>query len=359
MILRNDSVRLLITGGAGFIGSNLVKYAVKRGFSVLNYDKLTYAGSLSSLISVQGEKNYTFVRGDIRDGGKLDEVFRSFSPDIVLHLAAESHVDRSIDGPSDFIETNVTGTFTLLEAARKYHASLVPEDASHFRFVHVSTDEVFGSLGHEGRFDENTPYSPRSPYSASKAASDHLARAWFHTYGLPTIITNCSNNYGPCQFPEKLIPHVILSALAKKALPVYGDGGNVRDWLFVGDHCRALMEIAGRGAVGETFAIGGDSERTNLEVVRAICGILDDISPRTDGGRYEELITFVRDRPGHDRRYAMDASKLKSSLGWKPSRTFEEGLRETVKWYIDNREWTDGILSGNYRLSRIGLGEKD
>ena len=357
--MRNNSARLLITGGAGFIGSNLVKYAVKRGRAVLNYDKLTYSGSLSSLVSVRGEKNYAFVRGDIRDGAKLDEVFRSFAPDTVLHLAAESHVDRSIDGPSDFIETNVSGTFTLLEAARKYHASLPPKDASDFRFLHVSTDEVFGSLGPEGRFDENTPYSPRSPYSATKAASDHLARAWFHTYGLPVLVTNCSNNYGPCQFPEKLIPHVILLALAEKPLPVYGDGGNIRDWLFVGDHCGALMEIAERGDIGETFAIGGDSERTNLEVVRAICGILDDISPRSGGGRYGELITFVRDRPGHDRRYAMDASKLKSSLGWKPSRTFEEGLRETVKWYIDNREWTDGILSGNYRLARIGLGGKD
>ncbi|MDR3165749.1 MAG: dTDP-glucose 4,6-dehydratase [Synergistaceae bacterium] len=354
--MRNNYARFLITGGAGFIGSNLVKYTVNRGFTVLNYDKLTYAGSLVSLESLLGEKNYAFIRGDICDREKLDEVFRSFAPDVVLHLAAESHVDRSIDGPSDFIETNVFGTFTLLEAARKYHASLLPEDASNFRFLHVSTDEVFGSLGLEGCFDENTPYSPRSPYSASKAASDHLARAWFHTYGLPTIVTNCSNNYGPCQFPEKLIPHVILSAFAKKALPVYGDGGNVRDWIFVEDHCRALMEIAERGEVGETFLIGGDSERTNLEVVRAICGILDNISPRGDGGRYDELITFVKDRPGHDRRYAMDASKLKSSLGWKPSRTFEEGLRETVKWYIDNHKWTDGILSGNYRLSRIGLG---
>ncbi|MDR0654655.1 MAG: dTDP-glucose 4,6-dehydratase [Synergistaceae bacterium] len=358
-MLRNNSARLLITGGAGFIGSNLVTYAVKRGYAVLNYDKLTYAGNLSSLVSVQDEKNYAFVRGDIRDGAKLDEVFRSFVPDAVMHLAAESHVDRSIDGPSDFIETNVSGTFTLLEAARKYHSSMPPEDASNFRFLHVSTDEVFGSLGPEGYFDENTPYSPRSPYSASKAASDHLVRAWFHTYGLPVLITNCSNNYGPFQFPEKLIPHVILSALAKKALPVYGDGGNVRDWLFVGDHCRALVEIVERGEVGETFAIGGGSERTNLEVVNAICAILDDISPRDDGGRYGELVTFVKDRPGHDRRYAMDASKLKSSLGWEPSRTFEEGLRETVKWYIDNREWTDGILSGNYRLSRIGLGGYD
>jgi dTDP-glucose 4,6-dehydratase len=357
--LRNDSARLLITGGAGFIGSNLVKYAVKRGFNVLNYDKLTYAGSLSSLASLEGNKNYAFVRGDIRDGAKLDEAFRSFAPDTVLHLAAESHVDRSIDAPSDFIGTNVLGTFTLLQAARKYHASLASEDAPHFRFLHVSTDEVFGSLGHEGRFDENTPYSPRSPYSASKAASDHLALAWFHTYGLPVLVTNCSNNYGPYQFPEKLIPHVILSALAKKSLPVYGDGGNIRDWLFVEDHCRALMEIAARGEAGETYAIGGDSERTNLEVVGAICAILDDISPRDDGDGYDELIAFVKDRPGHDRRYAMDASKLKSSLGWKPSRTFEDGLRETVKWYIDNREWTDDILNGNYRLSRIGLGEKD
>jgi dTDP-glucose 4,6-dehydratase len=355
--LKNGGTKLLVTGGAGFIGSNLIKYAAENGYGVINLDKLTYAGNLSSLQSMRGSADYTFVRGDICDGALLDRVFGTLRPDAVLHLAAESHVDRSIDGPAEFINTNIVGTFTLLEASRRYFETLEPERASRFRFLHVSTDEVFGSLGDEGSFNEKTPYSPRSPYSASKAASDHLARAWRHTYGLPALVTNCSNNYGPYQFPEKLIPHVILSALAEKPLPVYGDGSNVRDWLYVRDHCRAIIGVLERGTVGDTYVIGGDSERSNLQVVQNICGILDEIAPRPGGKFYSELITFVKDRPGHDRRYAMDAGKLKGELGWAPAHTFEEGLRSTVEWYIDNKDWTDNILSGDYRLSRVGLGD--
>jgi dTDP-glucose 4,6-dehydratase len=355
--LKNCRAKLLVTGGAGFIGSNLIKYAAENGYGVINLDKLTYAGSLSSLQSLSGCENYTFVKGDICDGALLKSVFDTLKPDAVLHLAAESHVDRSIDGPADFINTNIVGTFTLLEASRRYFETLEPPRASCFRFLHVSTDEVFGSLGGEGRFSEKTPYSPRSPYSASKASSDHLASAWFHTYGLPVLITNCSNNYGPYQFPEKLIPHVILSALAEKPLPVYGDGGNVRDWIYVLDHCRAIIDVLERGSAGETYVIGGDSERSNLQVVQNICGILGEMAPRPGGEDYRELITFVKDRPGHDRRYAMDAGKLKTELGWAPVYTFEEGLRATVKWYIDNKDWTNGILSGGYQLSRIGLGD--
>jgi dTDP-glucose 4,6-dehydratase len=353
--LQNHRAKLLITGGAGFIGCNLVKYALGRGYAVVNFDALTYAGNLSSLESVASDEGYSFIHGDIRDKEAVGRAFAEHRPDAVLHLAAESHVDRSIDGPSDFIETNVVGTFTLLDAARKYYEGLGAEAARCFRFLHVSTDEVFGSLGDEGMFSESTAYSPRSPYSASKAASDHLVRAWSHTYGLPVLVTNCSNNYGPYQFPEKLIPHIILSALAERPLPVYGDGGNVRDWLYVRDHCRALLDALERGEPGETYAIGGDSERSNIEVVRRVCEILDELSPRAGGAEYAGLITFVRDRPGHDRRYAMDASKLKARLGWKPERNFEDGLRETVIWYMENKKWTDGILSGDYRLSRIGL----
>jgi dTDP-glucose 4,6-dehydratase len=355
--LKACQTKLLITGGAGFIGSNLVKYSLERGYGVVNLDKLTYAGNLSSLESLPNEQNYVFARGDICDRGFADEIFARHRPDAVLHLAAESHVDRSIDGPSDFVNTNIVGTFTLLEAAKSYYESLSADAASRFRFLHVSTDEVFGSLGDEGRFSETTPYSPRSPYSASKASSDHLVRAWYHTYGLPILLTNCSNNYGPYQFPEKLVPHVILSALAEKPLPVYGDGGNVRDWLYVGDHCRAIIDVLERGVVGETYVIGGNSERSNLQVVRNICAILDDLSPRPDGGPHADLITFVKDRPGHDRRYAMDASKLKSRLGWAPEHSFEDGMRETVKWYMNNSQWTGAIMSGDYRFSRIGLGK--
>jgi dTDP-glucose 4,6-dehydratase len=356
--LAHERAKILVTGGAGFIGSNLVRHSLGLGYGVVNLDKLTYAGNLSSLASLPNEENYEFIRGDIRDRNLVSDIFARHKPDAVLHLAAESHVDRSIDGPSDFIDTNVVGTFALLEAARSYYESLDADEASRFRFLHVSTDEVFGSLGEDGRFSESTPYSPRSPYSASKAASDHLVRAWRHTYGLPTLVTNCSNNYGPYQFPEKLIPHVIMSALAGRALPVYGDGGNVRDWLHVGDHCRAIISVLERGKPGETYAIGGDSERANIQVVRQICEILDELSPRPSGP-HSALITFVKDRPGHDRRYAMDASKIRAELGWKPEYTFEDGLRDTVKWYMDNRRWSDGVLSGDYRMSRIGLGTAD
>jgi dTDP-glucose 4,6-dehydratase len=355
--LKNSGTKLLVTGGAGFIGSNLIRYAAEKGYGVINLDKLTYAGHLSSLQSLPDGADYTFVKGDVCDGALLKSVFEETRPDAVLHLAAESHVDRSIDGPADFINTNILGTFTLLEAARWYFETLEAARARRFRFLHVSTDEVFGSLGGEGRFDEHTPYSPRSPYSASKAGSDHLARAWSHTYGLPVLVTNCSNNYGPYQFPEKLIPHVILSALAEKPIPVYGDGGNVRDWLHVRDHCRALVSVLERGSAGETYAIGGDSERSNLQVVQNICAILGEMTPRRGGKSYDDLVVFVKDRPGHDRRYAMDAGKLKAELGWTPLHTFEEGLRATVKWYLENKDWTNGILNGDYRLSRIGLGD--
>jgi dTDP-glucose 4,6-dehydratase len=346
-------VKLLITGGAGFIGSNLVKHALSAGHRVINIDKLTYAGNLSSLAPVSQNPDYAFVRGDICDSGLLDAVFREHRPDAALNLAAESHVDRSIDGPADFITTNVFGTFALLEASRRYYDEL--EEKAAFRFLHVSTDEVFGSLGTEGFFDESTPYSPRSPYSASKAGSDHLVRAWFHTYGLPVLVTNCSNNYGPYQFPEKLIPHMILTALKGGSLPVYGDGGNVRDWLFVEDHCRALIDVLEKGRIGETYAIGGGCERTNLQIVHKLCGLLDELRPRP-GGAYRELITFVKDRPGHDRRYAIDSKKIRTELGWKPMRDFETGIRKTVEWYLANGEWTGGILSGQYRLARIGEG---
>lgn len=349
---------LLITGGAGFIGSNLVRYAIGRGHRVLVFDKLTYAGNLSSLDSVRDSEAFAFVRGDICDRERLDSAFREYRPDAVLNLAAESHVDRSIDGPGEFIKTNLVGTFTLLEAARSYYESLSGDRRSAFRFLHVSTDEVFGSLGAEGRFNENTPYSPHSPYSASKAGSDHLARAWYHTYGLPVLVTNCSNNYGPYQFPEKLIPHMIISALNEKPLPVYGDGSNVRDWLYAGDHCEALLAVLERGGPGETYAIGGGAELTNIQIVQTICDILDEARPRASGS-YRDLITFVKDRPGHDFRYAIDSGKIRSELGWKPSRAFDGGIRETVCWYLDNEEWTGRILSGEYRLARIGTGNAD
>ncbi len=346
---------LLITGGCGFIGSNLVRMALADGYRVVNIDALTYAGNRSSLADLEGHPRYTFIKGDIKNAPLLRDALEGHSPDSVMHLAAESHVDRSISAPEDFILTNVLGTFRLLEASRRYFLSLNDEGGSAFRFLHVSTDEVFGSLGPEGRFDEETPYDPRSPYSASKASSDHLVRAYFHTYGLPAVITNCSNNYGPRQFPEKLIPHMILTALAGKSLPLYGDGGNVRDWLHVDDHCRALLTALERGVPGETYVIGGDSERTNLAIVEEICAILDRKRPRPDGKPYREQITFVEDRPGHDRRYAIDAAKIGRELGWKPVETFEHGLDSTVQWYLDNKAWTDSILSGDYRLERLGL----
>ena len=351
-------MKLLITGGCGFIGSNLVRLALASGYDVVNLDALTYAGNPASLSDAAENARYTFVRGDIRDADLLRETLEQHAPDAILHLAAESHVDRSIDAPEDFILTNVVGTFRLLEAARRHHHALPNDRKESFRFLHISTDEVFGSLGPDGAFDEETPYDPRSPYSASKASSDHLVRAYHHTYGLPAIVTNCSNNYGPRQFPEKLIPHMILSALAGKPLPVYGDGANIRDWLHVDDHCRALLAVLEKGAPGETYAIGGRSERTNIAIVETLCAILDRARPRADGKQYREQIAFVADRPGHDKRYAIDAGKIERELGWKPQETFEEGLKKTVEWYLDNEEWTASILSGAYRLERLGL-EKD
>lgn len=350
-------MKLLITGGAGFIGSNLVKLALSQEYEVVTLDKLTYAGNLASLASVMDDPSHRFVQGDICDGALLGRVLAGHRVSAVLNLAAESHVDRSIDGPKDFIETNLVGTFTLLEAARRYRATLSEGDAATFRFLHVSTDEVFGALGPTGVFDEDTPYDPRSPYSASKAGSDHLVRAWGHTYGLPVLITNCSNNYGPCQFPEKLIPHMIITALAERPLPIYGDGGNIRDWLYVGDHCEAILAVLRRAKPGDTYVIGGRSERTNLQIVHKICDLLDELRPRANGESYRALISFVKDRPGHDFRYAIDPSKLKADLGWEPLCPFEQGMRDTVNWYLENEDWIQGILSGAYRLARIGTGD--
>jgi dTDP-glucose 4,6-dehydratase len=347
---------ILVTGGAGFIGSALVRKLVgQRGARVVTVDSLTYAGNLDSLAPVAGSPLHAFEQVDVCDGAALRRVFERHRPHAVIHLAAESHVDRSIDGPGDFVRTNVVGTFTLLEEARRHWTSLEGEARERFRFVHVSTDEVFGSLGAEGRFDEETPYRPSSPYSASKAGSDHLVRAWHHTYGLPTLTTNCSNNYGPYQFPEKLIPHMVLNALGGKPLPVYGRGENVRDWLFVEDHAEALAQVLERGRPGETYAVGGDSERRNIDVVRAICAALDELRPDA-AGPHERLVRFVTDRPGHDQRYAIDSSKIRRELGWRPTESFETGLRRTVEWYLDYPGWTRRILSGEYRLERIGTG---
>ena len=347
---------LLITGGCGFIGSNLVRLALSSGYRVVNLDALTYAGNLASLAGVQQHPDYTFVHGNIRDGALLKHIFEEHAPDAVLHLAAESHVDRSIDGPEAFIQTNITGTFRLLEAARAHWKNLPEAEKESFRFLHVSTDEVFGSLGAVGCFTEETAYDPRSPYSASKAASDHLVRAYGHTYGLPILVTNCSNNYGPYQFPEKLIPLVINNALRGKSLPVYGDGGNIRDWLFVEDHCRALLTVLEKGKSGETYAIGGNSERTNLQIVRTLCSLLDELHPKDSRRSYADQITFVTDRPGHDRRYAIDASKIRRELGWSPNHTFDDGMRSTVQWYLNNQEWVEDVLSGKYRMERLGTG---
>lgn len=331
--------RVLITGGAGFIGSAAVRMLVSAGVEVLNVDKLTYAGNLSSVASVSDRPNYHFLQADICDAAVMAEAFSQFKPDGVLHLAAESHVDRSIDGPGLFLQTNVIGTYTLLEAARAYWNTLEKAAKEAFRFLLISTDEVYGSLGPEGLFSEQSNYDPRSPYSASKASADHLASAWFHTYGLPTLKTNCSNNYGPYHFPEKLIPLVTLNALAGRPLPIYGKGDNVRDWLFVEDHVRALWLVLNAGRPGETYNVGGHNERTNLQVVQNICSILDELRPRKDGKSYAEQITFVQDRPGHDARYAIDPSKLMTELGWRPQETFDTGLRRTVQWYLDNEAW--------------------
>ncbi len=344
-------MKILITGGAGFIGSAVVRLAIARGHSVVNVDALTYAACLENVARVADHPNYVFEQVDIRDRAALDAVFAKHSPDTVMHLAAESHVDRSIDGPADFVETNINGTFNMLEAARHYWQA---QGRPHgFRFHHISTDEVFGSLGPTGLFTEDTPYDPRSPYSASKASSDHLVRAWHETYGLPVVLTNCSNNYGPYHFPEKLIPVVILNALAGKPLPIYGDGGNIRDWLFVEDHADALLLVLEQGALGRSYNIGGENERTNLELVKTLCEILDRLRPR-DNGSYADLITFVTDRPGHDARYAIDPSRIRDELGWRPSVTVEEGLEKTVQWYLDNENWWQPLLNRSGVGKRLG-----
>ncbi len=344
----------LVTGGAGFIGGNFVLDAVRRGIRVVNLDALTYAGNLDTLSALEGHPGHVFVQGDIGDADVVARLLAEHRPDAVINFAAESHVDRSIDGPAAFVQTNVVGTLGLLERTRDYWRSLEGEARDAFRFLHVSTDEVYGTLGETGKFTETTPYAPNSPYSASKAASDHLVRAFHHTYGLPVLTTNCSNNYGPYQFPEKLIPLIVARALAGEALPVYGDGRNVRDWLYVGDHCSAIARVLEAGRVGETYNVGGDAERENIEVVRAICRLLDARRPLADGRARESLITFVADRPGHDRRYAIDASKLKGELGWAPTVTFEQGIERTVDWYLDNQAWVNRVLDGSYRLERIG-----
>ena len=345
-------MKLLVTGGAGFIGSAVVRLAIARGHAVVNLDALTYAACLDNVAGVADAPGYTFVQGDIRDSALLDTVFRDHAPDAVMHLAAESHVDRSIDGPGAFIDTNVMGTYTLLEAARGYWEGRGKPDT--FRFHHISTDEVFGSLGDTGMFTETTPYDPRSPYSASKAASDHLVRAWHHTYGLPVVLTNCSNNYGPYHFPEKLIPVIILNALAGKPLPIYGDGSNVRDWLYVEDHADALLCVLDKGALGQSYNIGGENERSNLELVQTLCAILDAKRPLNDGS-YADLITFVTDRPGHDARYAIDPTRIRDELGWQPSVTVEEGLARTVDWYLDNTAWWQALQNRDGVGERLGI----
>ena len=349
----------LVTGGAGFIGGNFVLRAVADGIKVVNLDALTYAGNRDTLASLEGDPNHVFVHGDIGDRALVAKLLAEHRPDAVVNFAAESHVDRSIDGPAAFIQTNVVGTLALLEAVRDHWKSLdgdakATAPKENFRFLHVSTDEVYGSLGETGLFTETTPYAPNSPYSASKAASDHLVRAFHHTYGLPVLTTNCSNNYGPYHFPEKLIPLVIAKALAGEPLPVYGDGKQVRDWLFVADHCEAIRTVLAKGTVGETYNVGGNSEKQNIEVVRAICALLDQRRPRADGQPRSSQITHVADRPGHDRRYAIDASKLKDELGWEPKHSFDQGIATTVDWYLEHQDWVQRVLDGSYRLERIG-----
>jgi dTDP-glucose 4,6-dehydratase len=350
------SKRFLVTGGAGFIGSALARHLIRHtNHYVLVVDKLTYAGNLDSLAPISNDPRYAFVRADVADAAKMQDLFDVNQPDVIVHLAAESHVDRSIDRPEDFIRTNVAGTYTLLQVARTYWRTLPPAKKDSFRFHHVSTDEVFGSLPETGRFMETTPYNPNSPYAASKASSDHLVRAWNHTYGLPTLISNCSNNYGPYHFPEKLIPLTIVNALEGVNLPVYGSGSNVRDWLYVEDHVRALMAVALGGQVGQTYCIGGNSERTNHQVVRAICALMDELAPNPNIGKHETLVSFEADRPGHDLRYAIDPTRISTQLGWQPLETFESGLRKTVEWYLANRPWWERIRSGVYRGERLGV----
>ncbi|WP_353432581.1 dTDP-glucose 4,6-dehydratase [Polynucleobacter sp. MWH-UH23A] len=343
---------ILVTGGAGFIGGNFVLNWLSdaNAEGIINLDKLTYAGNLATLASLKHDSRHQFICGDIGDGDLVLSLLKKHRPRAIINFAAESHVDRSIHGPSEFIQTNIVGTFNLLDCAREYWSSLQEEQKEQFRFHHVSTDEVYGSLSSsDPAFKETNPYEPNSPYSASKAASDHLVRAWFHTYGLPVVTTNCSNNYGPYHFPEKLIPLVILNAINGKSLPIYGDGQQIRDWLYVGDHCSAIREVLARGRLGETYNIGGWNEKANIDVVKTICNILDELKPRADKKSYADQITFVKDRPGHDRRYAIDASKIENELGWRPAETFETGIRKTVEWYLNNSEWVEGVTTGSYR----------
>lgn len=350
-------MKLIVTGGAGFIGSAVIRYLINEtDTTIINLDKLTYAGNLESLTGIEQNPRYHFVQADICDASTVTQIFEQFQPDAIMHLAAESHVDRSIDGPAEFIQTNIIGTYTLLEAARQYWQSLTNQRKDQFRFHHISTDEVYGSLGATGLFTETMPYQPNSPYSASKASSDHLVRAWHHTFNLPVITTNCSNNYGPYQFPEKLIPVIIINALAGNPLPIYGKGENIRDWLYVDDHARALWQVLQRGKLGETYNIGGHNEQKNLDVVYMICDILDELLPNSPYKPHKQLITFVTDRPGHDQRYAIDADKIQQELGWSPQETFASGLRKTVQWYLENREWWQRVRDGRYRGERLGLG---
>ncbi|KXJ58763.1 MAG: dTDP-glucose 4,6-dehydratase [Thalassospira sp. Nap_22] len=354
-------MNFLVTGGAGFIGSAVIRFLTSETkHKVLNLDKLTYAGNLETLAEIENNPRYQFIQGDICDRQLIEKLFAEHQPDVVMHLAAESHVDRSIDRPSDFIQTNIVGTTVMLECARDYYSTLNTERKSQFRFHHISTDEVFGSLGQTGLFTEESNYDPSSPYSASKASSDHLVRAWHRTYGLPVLITNCSNNYGPYQFPEKLIPLMILNAIEEKSLPVYGDGQQIRDWLYVDDHARALYEVVQKGKIGETYNIGGNNEKTNLEVVETICDFLDELHPSksTKIESYKELITSVTDRPGHDRRYAIDTGKIFHELSWKPEETFETGLRKTVSWFLDNPKWCKVTTNSGYKRERLGKGTK-
>lgn len=346
---------IIVTGGAGFIGSAVVRHLIQQNHhTVINVDKLTYAGHLESLQDISGSDLYHFEQQDICDSSAMRRIFKEYQPDGIIHLAAESHVDRSIDSAAEFIQTNINGTHTLLEAARSYWKTLPDNKKETFRFLHVSTDEVYGSLGDDGYFTEATPYDPRSPYSASKASSDHLVRAWFHTYDFPVLITNCSNNYGPRQFPEKLIPVVILKALNGDKIPVYGKGENVRDWLYVDDHARALVAVMAEGIPGETYNIGGHNEKKNIDVVRTICDTLDEIKPKANKGRYRDQVTFVTDRPGHDFRYAIDASKIEQELGWIPRESFETGIRRTIEWYLKNQDWIQAVTEKNYNLERLG-----
>ena len=358
----NKQKTIIVTGGAGFIGSALVRFIINETeFKVVNVDKLTYSGNLDSLDSINQNKRYSFEQLDICNSSGLEKIFSKYKPELVIHLAAESHVDRSIDSPKSFIESNIVGTYTLLEQSRKYWQSLIGQKKEDFRFLHVSTDEVYGDLESSSDFfTEETRYNPSSPYSASKASSDHLVRAWCRTYGLPVLITNCSNNYGPFQFPEKLIPHMIFNALEFNSLPVYGNGKQIRDWLYVDDHVRALLTVASKGEVGETYNIGGNNEIQNIDVVHKICNILDEFMPIKNNNidSYSELITYVKDRPGHDVRYAIDASKIFNNLGWEPLENFESGIRKTIEWYLNHHNWSDNIQNGSYKLSRLGEGNK-